>query len=79
METQFHSTRTTFHAGLGLNIWFTLNPVKSETPSLDMILNKSSIMDRVWFALLTFFLSNFQLCTLGCTLDTVHFKLYFFS
>ena len=42
-------------------IWVTLNPVKSETLSLDMILKNSSIMARVWFALLSFFLSIFQL------------------
>ena len=44
-------------------IWFTLNWINSKTPSFDMRLNKSSIMARVWFALL-FFLSNFQLCTI---------------
>ena len=36
-------------------IWVTLNLVKSETPSLDMKLSKSSIMARVWFALLSLF------------------------
>ena len=34
----------------------TLNPVKIKTPSLDMKLNKSSIMGRVCFALLSFIL-----------------------
>ena len=38
-------------------IWVTLIPVKRETPSLEMKLNKLSIMARVWFAL--------HLCTLG--------------
>ena len=36
-----------------------INRVKSETPSLDMIFSKS----RVWFAILNFFPSNFQLRT----------------
>ena len=39
----------------------TLNLVKIKTPSLDMILSKSSIMARLCFAILSFFLSNFQL------------------
>ena len=34
--------------------------VESETPTLDMKLNKSNIMARVWSALLSFFLSNFH-------------------
>ena len=42
-------------------MWVTLNLVRSETPSLHIQLSKSSIMARVWFALLSFFLSNFQL------------------
>ena len=42
-------------------IWVALIPVKSKTISLDIILSKSSIMARVYFALHSFFLSTFQL------------------
>ena len=38
-----------------------IKPVTSKTPSLDMKLSNLSIMARVWFAILSFILSSFQL------------------
>ena len=59
-KRKFHSTiRFTYRVRIIGYIWVTLNPVKSETPSLDMILSKSS---SPGFGLrYSFFLSNFEL------------------